>query len=72
MSNGWLDGFFTIKLANNGSYNQTLPESDFRISGLFFFYHVQSLCLSTRFVLQNSKSVFIKDAFINAVALSRE
>ena len=72
MSSAWLDGFFTIQLANNASYNQTLPENDFRRSGLFFFYHVVTLCQSMWLVTDNSARLFSNDTFINAKALLRE
>jgi hypothetical protein len=72
MTSAWLDGFFTIQLANNRSYNQTLPENDFRRSGLVFFYYVATLCQTVRLVTDNGARLFKNDIFINAKALPRE
>jgi hypothetical protein len=56
----------------NESDRPTLPEDDFRSYGLLFFYEVIFICNLAQEAINNAKSVFTKENFINGRALSRE
>lgn len=70
MTSTWLDGFFTIRFANE-SEQRELPDNDFRSKGMLLFYHIAGFCSFAQETITNAKDMFLQDEFISANALPR-
>lgn len=71
MASAWLDGYFTINVAN-GSTPPTLVRFDFRMLGRSTFIGIQTFCRFFFVVTTSAQSVFGADEFISSAAMSRK